>query len=352
MTSLQTRQTGIVGCHQNESWQNGGWCIPTSNFTTSPGTNYLRALTCRPVVWGSVTLVILQSSCIINVIMLLPHKQLANSMVLLRHKQTWVLHFFKLYHCCTVSWHLTVHFSLYSFLFSCLTSKTLFCIFRRVPWFNFQLPHWLKAQQSRSWDCQSWCWYGQPPYCQTCGWDQAGGWCFRQSSLRCWCCLYCSRSPNCPVLRPRECATPCPWGVPVRSPTLSVSPSQGNLVHSLNCLQKKNMIQLSPIARKVLQQSLLWNCSQSFEMFRCFPIPGHPAVSPSCCSGTWALLGRRRRRGGSSVLRAWVRHTRPVLLNVLWETLPVCRSKLAFIWDNFLIHLDLLNLQTCTMNNC
>ena len=205
MTSLQTRQTGIVGCHQNESWQNGGWCIPTSNFTTSPGTNYLRALTCRPVVWGSVTLVILQSSCIINVIMLLPHKQLANSMVSLRHKPTWVLHFFKLYHCCTVSPHLTVHFSLYSFLFSCLTSKTLFCIFRRVPWFNFQLPHWLKAQQSRSSDCQSWCWYGQPPYCQTCGWDQAGGWCFRQSSLRCWCCLYCSRSPNCPTETERVC---------------------------------------------------------------------------------------------------------------------------------------------------
>ena len=225
-------------------------------------------------------------------------------------------------------------------------------MFRRVPWFNFQLPHWLKAQQSRSSDCQSWCWYGQPPYCQTWGWDQAGGWCFRQSSLSCWCCLYCSRSPICPVLRPRECATPCPWGVPVRSPTLSVSPSQGNLVHSLNCLQKKNMIQLSPIARKALQQSLLWNFSQSFEMFRCFPIPGHPTVGPSCCSGTWALLGRRRRRGGSSVLRAWVRHTRPVLLNVLWETLPVCRSKLAFIWDNFLIHLDLLNVQTCTMNNC
>ena len=125
VTSLQTRQTWVVGCHQNESWQNGGWCIPTSNFTTSPGTNYLRALTCRPVVWGSVTLVILQSSCIINVIMLLPHKQLDKSMVLLRQKQTWLLHIVKLYHCCTVSWHLTVHFSLYSYLFSCLTKPNI-----------------------------------------------------------------------------------------------------------------------------------------------------------------------------------------------------------------------------------
>ena len=92
----------------------------------------------------SVTSVILQSSCIINVVMLLPHKQLDNSMVLLRHKPTWVLQFVKLYYSCTVSWHLTVHFSLYSFLFSCLTLliKNFFCIFRRVPWFNFQQSHW------------------------------------------------------------------------------------------------------------------------------------------------------------------------------------------------------------------
>ena len=115
----------MLSVRSRSSQENGGWCIPTCNFNTLPGTYYLRALTCRPVVWGSVTLVILQSSCIINVIMLLPHKQLDKSMVLLRQKQTWLLHIVKLYHCCTVSWHLTVHFSLYSFLFSCLTLSNI-----------------------------------------------------------------------------------------------------------------------------------------------------------------------------------------------------------------------------------
>ena len=71
----------MLSVRSRSSQENGGWCIPTCNFNTLPGTYYLRALTCRPVVWGSVTLVILQSSCIINVIMLLPHKQLANSII-------------------------------------------------------------------------------------------------------------------------------------------------------------------------------------------------------------------------------------------------------------------------------
>ena len=40
-----------------------GLVHPTSNLTTSPGTNYLRALTCRPLMWGSVTLPTAWSYC-------------------------------------------------------------------------------------------------------------------------------------------------------------------------------------------------------------------------------------------------------------------------------------------------
>ena len=114
-------------------------------------------------------------------------------------------------------------------------------------------------------------------------------------------------------------------------------------------------IQQSTFAQRVFEQS-------SFTL-KLFPKLWNVSVPPNpwtCCSwslllflyGTWALLRRRRRRGGSSLLRAWVRHTRPLLSNVLWETLPVSRSKSALIWDNFLNQLNLLNAPSCRMNNC
>ena len=78
-----------------------GLVHPTSNLTTSPGTNYLRALTCRPL--GSVTLPTERSYW--------------------GTSQPECYIFFKFYHCCT--WHLTVHFSLYSYLFSCLTKPNI-----------------------------------------------------------------------------------------------------------------------------------------------------------------------------------------------------------------------------------
>ena len=109
------------------------------------------------------------------------------------------------------------------------------------------------------------------------------------------------------------------------------------------------IVQQITIAQKVFQQSslafkllpTLWNVS----------VPHNPWT---CCSwsillffyGPWALLWRSRKRVGSSLLRFWARHTRPVLWNILWETLPVCRSKMALIWDNSLIR------STCGVNDC
>ena len=233
MTSLQTRQTGIVGCHQNESWQNGGWCIPTSNFTTSPGTNYLRALTCRPVVWGSVTLVILQSSCIINVIMLWPHKQLDNSMVSFRHKPTWVLHFSN-YIIYVVpfpgTWPCTflcTHFSS-----PALHQKLCFAYLEECPGLTFNY-HIDWRPNNRGVQTVS---HGADMVnhsivnCVAETKPEADAFARARYAAD---AASIARGHPTALLRPRECATPCPWGVPVRSPTLSVSPSQGNLVHSL-----------------------------------------------------------------------------------------------------------------------
>ena len=101
-----------------------GLVHPTSNLTTSPGTNYLRALTCRPLVWGSVTLPTAWSYCTSH-----PECYIfSNFTIVVPFPGTWPCTF-----PCT-------HFSYPAILYQ--TSKTLFCILRRVPWFNFQQSHW------------------------------------------------------------------------------------------------------------------------------------------------------------------------------------------------------------------